>query len=81
MKDIVPFGRAAGSSIRDLEMETDEDSLVISGTLRIERDRRGLEAARRLQAVLAAAVAVLEKDDLPDEAPAVRPGGTVPNPF
>lgn len=81
MRDVVPFSRAAGSSIGDLEIETDEDSLVLSGTLTIGRDRKGLETARRLKDLLTAAVADLEKEDLPDRVPPARRGGTVPNPF
>lgn len=81
MRDVVPFARAAGSRIDDLEIETDEDSLVLSGTLRIERDRRGLETARRLKSLLEAAITDLEKDDLPDRMPPARRGRTVPNPF
>jgi hypothetical protein len=81
MRDVTPFSRASGSRIADLEIETDEDSIVLSGTLRIDRDRRGLEHARRLQAILSAAVADLEVAELPDEVAPPTSGRTVPNPF
>lgn len=81
MTDVTPFARASGGSIADMEVETDEDVLVLSGTIRIERDRRGLDNARRLADLLARAVADLEAADLPDRADPPPTGRTIPNPF
>ncbi len=76
-----PFANAAGTSIADLEIETDEDVLVLSGTLRIERDRESLDRLRRLSAVLTEAIASLEGSDLPDRVQPIAPGPLGPNPF
>jgi hypothetical protein len=58
--------------------------IVVSGTLEIARDRRGLKAALALKNALDSIVAILEKQrDLPDkleDAPP-RSGGTADNPF
>lgn len=78
---IEPFGPASGTHVEDLEIETDEDSLVVSGTLTIRRDRQGLERARMLARVMSDAVRMLEGQDLPDVAPSIAPGRPGPNPF
>ncbi len=58
--------------------------VVVSGTLEIARDKRGLAAALALKKAVDSIVATLEKQkDLPaklDEEPPA-PGGTVDNPF
>ena len=58
--------------------------VVISGTLEIARDKRGLKAALALKNAMDNIVAALQKeahlpDKLDDEPPA--PSGTVDNPF
>lgn len=59
--------------------------VVVSGTLDIAHDKRGLKTALALKAAVDAIVAALQKEahDLPDalddEPPA--PGGTIDNPF
>jgi hypothetical protein len=58
--------------------------IVVSGTLEIARDKRGLKAALALKNAVDSIVAVLQKeahlpDKLDDEPPAAS--GTVDNPF
>lgn len=54
-------------TIGGLSLENGRDRVAIQGTLDLTRDRRGLERARALKAVLDAAVARLEGEALPDE--------------
>jgi hypothetical protein len=58
--------------------------IVLSGTLEIARDKRGLKAALALKSAVDNIVAALQReahlpDELGDEPPAA--GGTVDNPF
>lgn len=76
-----PFRTAAGTSIADLEIETDEDVLILSGTLRVERDRESLDRLKRLTAILNEAVMSLENDELPERVAPIGPGPLGPNPF
>jgi hypothetical protein len=68
--------------IGDLTVENGTETVAIYGTLTITRDKEGLAAARKLKAILDAAVVGLEADkDLPETiAVTVRPT-TVRNPF
>jgi hypothetical protein len=70
--DVVEVGR--------LSLENRLDRITISGDLDLTADRRGLEQARLLHALLGQVVASLEAKDLPEQlpAPAVK---TVANPF
>lgn len=81
MTRLVPFGIAAGTSIDGLDVETDEDSLVLHGSLGITRDKAGLERLRRLSSILDDARAILEASELPDEAASIPEGPIGPNPF
>jgi hypothetical protein len=58
--------------------------VAIAGTLRIGKDKRGLKAARALQAAVDGIVAALERekalpDEIDDEPPEAT--GTAKNPF
>jgi hypothetical protein len=70
--DVVEIGRLA--------LENRLDRITISGDLDLTADRRGLEKARLLHALLGEVVASLEAKELPEQlpAPAVK---TVANPF
>ena len=62
MTELRPFGPAAATTLASLSLETDEDSLVITGTLEIRRDAAGLANARRLAAIAKAAVDAIAAD-------------------
>jgi hypothetical protein len=66
--------------VGNLMLENRLDRITISGDVDLTADKRGLEAARRLHALLGQVVASLEGRDLPDQLPppAVE---TVDNPF
>jgi hypothetical protein len=55
--------------VGNLMLENRLDRITISGDVDLTADKRGLEAARRLHALLGAVVASLESRDLPDELP------------
>ncbi|TPG55743.1 hypothetical protein EAH89_14385 [Roseomonas nepalensis] len=81
---LTPFAdEAASTSVGDLTIENRLDRVSVYGSLDLTRDRRGLEAARRLRSLLDAVVGALESegDRLPEELES-KPGTTqVPNPF
>lgn len=66
--------------IGQLTLENRLDRITISGDVDLTADRGGLEAARRLHALLGEVVASLESKTLPDQLPppVVK---TVRNPF
>jgi hypothetical protein len=66
--------------IGNLMLENRLDRITISGDVDLTADKRGLEAARRLHALLGAVVASLESRDLPDELPPPKVE-RVDNPF
>jgi hypothetical protein len=70
--DVIEVGR--------LMLENRLDRITISGDVDLTADKRGLEAARRLHALLGQVVASLEAKDLPDQLPPPRVE-TVDNPF
>jgi hypothetical protein len=82
MTDLKPFADDATSvTLGGLTIENGSDRLALYGTAEITRDKTGLALARQLRAIISQAVAVLEKDDLPDEiAPSAQPTA-VKNPF
>lgn len=60
---ITPFAdEAASTSVGDLTVENRLDRVSLYGSLDLTRDRQGLEAARRLRALLEAVVQVLEDE-------------------
>jgi hypothetical protein len=66
----VPYANEADVlEIGKLMLENRLDRITISGDVDLTADKRGLEAARRLHALLGAVVASLESRDLPDELP------------
>jgi len=82
MKKMIPFGPASATTIDDLTIETDEDSLVISGSIEFERDKDGLNRLERLQSIVQDAIAALKAEDLPEKAEGPLPDGpNIPNPF
>ncbi|QJE02283.1 hypothetical protein HH212_21525 [Massilia forsythiae] len=71
--DVLEIGR--------LMLENRLDRVTVSGDVDLTADRQGLEAARRLHALLGQVVARLEaRKDLPDQLPPPT-GETVANPF
>ena len=66
----VPYANEADVvEIGKLMLENRLDRITISGDVDLTADKRGLEAARRLHALLGAVVASLESRDLPDQLP------------
>jgi hypothetical protein len=66
----VPYANEADVlEIGHLMLENRVDRITISGDVDLTADKRGLEAARRLHALLGAVVASLESRDLPDQLP------------
>lgn len=81
---IAPFAdEAASTSVGDLTIENRIDRVSLYGSLDLTRDRQGLADARRLQALLAAVVRVLEGegDRLPENCQGKPDATRVPNPF
>jgi hypothetical protein len=83
MPELKPFADdSAAIEIGDLKLENGRDRIACYGSLDLTRDKAGLDLAKRLQAVLAATVQVLEADAaLPDTIPPPKRRGTVKNPF
>ncbi|WP_296949480.1 hypothetical protein [uncultured Massilia sp.] len=66
--------------VGDLMLENRLDRITVSGDVDLTADRRGLEAARLLHALLGQVVASLEAKDLPERLPPPQVT-TVDNPF
>lgn len=84
MKTIDPFRNDDQAlTIGDLSVENGSDAVILSGSLSIRRDKKGLTAARMLAETFRAIVDRLETEDLPDElAEEEGDGGdVVANPF
>lgn len=82
MDKLRPFSSPSATTIDGLSIETDEDALVLSGSIEIRRDAEGLERLDRILDVLGRAATALRSQDLPQEAPGRRPAGpTIANPF
>jgi hypothetical protein len=77
----VPYANEADViEIGHLMLENRLDRITISGDVDLTADKRGLEAARRLQALLGQVVASLEARELPDQLPPPKVE-KVDNPF
>lgn len=73
---------AAVQTIGGLSIENGRDRIAIHGSLDLGRDATGLERARAAAAALAAIVAALEAEPLPEQlADVSHPADTVKNPF
>jgi hypothetical protein len=83
MTTIKPFANDADSiGIGGLTVENGTDKIAVYGNLDITRDKAGLVAARKLKALVDAAVAALEADkSLPDRIAPPKPADEVENPF
>lgn len=82
MPDIIPFANEEDVlEIGDMTIENRLDQVAIYGDLQLTRDKRGLEQARALKAVLDAVVQALETDkELPQQI-SYTPTDDVDNPF
>ncbi len=64
MSDFVPYAdESEVLTLGDLAVENRLDRLTLHGRVELTRDRQGLALARRLKAVLDAAVGALEADE------------------
>ena len=81
--EFTPFADGAASLVLGgLTVENGVERVALYGSLDLARDAAGLALARRLKAVVDAAVLALEGDpDLPERAPAPREPKRVKNPF
>ena len=82
MSDFKPFDNEADVlTVGRLAIENRFDRLTLQGDVELTKDRRGLALAKRLKAVIDAAVKALEADpDLPDAVQVDAPV-QVKNPF
>ncbi|MCD2317222.1 hypothetical protein LQ954_13830 [Sphingomonas sp. IC-11] len=70
------------SSIDDLSVENGKEVVVLSGSLKVTRDRIGLNRARELKRLVDAVISTLESDaGLPEEVELANRVDEVPNPF
>jgi hypothetical protein len=78
---IKPFENEADSiDIGELTVENRLDRIELYGSAQITRDKAGLKLAQELKALIDAAVAKLQAEDLPDHIP-IEPPDSVDNPF
>jgi hypothetical protein len=78
---IKPFQNEQESlSIGQLAIENRLDRIDLYGSLAITKDKAGLRLASELKELIDAAIAVLQKESLPDHV-AVMPAERVDNPF
>ena len=81
MMQIAPFQDESTSlNLDQMTVENRLDRIEFYGSLQITRDQAGLRLARELKSLLDAAVAALEKEDLPEQIES-RPVNRVANPF
>lgn len=81
MTELKPFSKASSTTMGDLTVETDEDSLVLSGSIELKRDKESRRRIGRLLTMLQSAADDLDADELPDTAPTDEGTATVANPF
>jgi hypothetical protein len=82
MTRLKPFSKASSTTIGGMTVETDEDSLVLSGSMDARRDAGSLKGLEALSSILLGAIEVLKASKLPDAAPGdLPPGPTIANPF
>ena len=82
MKTIDPFANESESlQIDDLTIENRTDKVSLYGSIDITRDKRGLELARSIKALLDSIVKRLSQEDLPESIPPPQNIDTVKNPF
>lgn len=82
MEDFVPYAdESAVLTLDRLAIENRVDRVTLQGDVELTRDRRGLDLARHLKAVVDATVAALEaQHDLPEAVEVAAPE-SVKNPF
>jgi hypothetical protein len=83
MSPIKPFENEEESlSIGDLTVENRTDRVELYGRIHLTRDRKGLEMARQMKALIDSVLGALEKaKDLPDEVVLTNKPRPAKNPF
>lgn len=88
MKELVPFAVASSTDITGghgdavLTVETDQDSLVLSGSAEFRKDAEGRAGLLRLAAIISRALEEIGENPKPATAEDTKlPAHTVPNPF
>ncbi|RYF10596.1 MAG: hypothetical protein EOO77_21205 [Oxalobacteraceae bacterium] len=73
---------SASTSVGDLSAENGSNSITLTGSLEIRRDKAGMKRAQALKALADAIVEALQAGDLPEHvAKAAGNSETVANPF
>jgi hypothetical protein len=77
-----PFANESDSlEIGGLTFENRVDKVSIYGNIDIPRDKKGLEAAQKIAALLNSVVGQLSSEKLPESIPPPKETDTVKNPF
>ena len=77
-----PFANESDSlEISGMTIENREDKVSVYGSIDITRDKKGLEAAKKMADLLNAVVKKLSSEKLPETIPPPKDADTVENPF
>jgi hypothetical protein len=77
-----PFANESDSlEIGGLTFENRVDRVSVYGSIDITRDKKGLEAAKKIAALLDTVVKTLKAEELPESIPPPKGIDTVKNPF
>jgi hypothetical protein len=80
--DFDPFANESDSlEISGMTIENREDKVSIYGSIDITRDKKGLEVAKKMAALLNSIVKQLSSEKLPEAIPQPTETDTVKNPF
>lgn len=78
----IPFANESDSmEIGGLTIENRVDKVSIYGSMDITRDKKGLQAAKKIAALINAVVEQLSSENLPKSIPPPKETDTVKNPF
>ena len=81
MTEFQPYRNEKDSfDISELTVENRIDCVEIYGSIRLTKDKVGLLLARQLKQLVDSTLAVLEKDELPDQVPVAKTD-RIKNPF
>lgn len=82
MRKFDPYGNESDSwQIEDLTIENRLDRVSIYGSIEITRDKKGLEAAKKIADLFNSIVKRLSQEDLPESIPPPQGIEVVENPF
>ena len=82
MKKFYPYANESDSwQLDDLTIENRLDRVSIYGSIEITRDKKGLEAAKKIAELFNSIVTRLSQEDLPESIPPPQGIEVVENPF